>query len=62
MKTTVRLIWLAAADRVGHASLPKARRTLCGSTIVAERDAWPKLRRCASCRVAAEDLGWQAPS
>lgn len=48
--------WRAGSDRVAHASLPKALRTVCGMEIVAERLSWPAFRKCLACRAALEDV------
>jgi hypothetical protein len=37
------------ADRLGIAHAHVSGRTLCHAPSIAERDAWPMVRRCARC-------------
>jgi hypothetical protein len=48
--------WRAGNDKVAHAHLPRALRTVCGMEIVLERLAWPAFRKCMACRAALEQI------
>ena len=53
--TKPKVTWRAASDRVEHASLPRATRTVCGGEIVTENLAWPPFRKCMVCQAALTD-------
>ena len=47
-----RIRWTANRSGIAHAHV--SGRTLCHAQSIAERDAWPTLTHCPTCRAAAK--------
>jgi hypothetical protein len=51
-----RVTWRAGSDRIAHAHVKRATRTLCGVPVLDERLAWPKFRNCMVCSAAVDQI------
>jgi hypothetical protein len=50
-----RIRWTAGRDGIAHAHT--SGRTACHAQAIAERDAWPIVRRCPACLAALAKAG-----